>query len=101
MPDPVPPSLVASRAGVNIVHYDGYFYRVPQRLGTMCLEVRADRQHPEVWPFIERANALASITWADRARYPLYLAHLWLRDCWWGLTGHKPTVKKCPGWDAP
>lgn len=99
------PQLVASEAGFNIVSIGGRFYRVPQRLGTMCLELKRDRNHPKVRTFMTAASALSSITLRDHIRYPFWRARIYLRDLRWllrhRLTGWRPPVsqKRCPCWD--
>lgn len=101
MVDRPPPQLVYSRWGINIVSYAGWFWRVPQRLGTICLELDADRGHPEIVLVPSLAAAKDSIGWRDAVRYPPWRTWVFMRGWFWHLTGTTPKQKRCPSWDQP
>jgi len=95
------PRLRATRAAINIVEFDQLFYRVPQRLGTMCMECAADRADPQVRGFATLADALASITLIDRIRAPLFRLRIRLRDATDRIRGvSRGPGKCCPSWDV-
>jgi hypothetical protein len=61
-PAPVlPPILVGTKDGFNVVRVDGRYFVIPQALGTMDLQQREARNHPDIVTVDSILDALAQI----------------------------------------